>query len=70
MKKLQGQFPAPPQGRTPVGTGSARTRRNVKPINEARIDWLRLTIPQLQAGGFTRLAAQYGVELARLEARR
>lgn len=38
--------------------------------DEARAAFLRLMIPQLWAGGFTRLAAQYGVELARLEAKK
>jgi hypothetical protein len=38
------------------------------PIAEARAAWLRLMIPQLLAGGFDRLAAEYAVELDRLEA--
>lgn len=39
-------------------------------ITEARIAWLDLLIPQLRAGGFDRLAAEYSVERDRLVARR
>lgn len=35
----------------------------------ARASFLRLMIPQLAAGGFSRLAAEYCVELGRLEGR-
>lgn len=37
--------------------------------DEARIVWLNLMIPQLWAGGFNRLAAEYSVERDRLMAR-
>lgn len=39
------------------------------PIAVARAAWLRLMIPQLEAGGFRTVAASYAVELARLEGR-
>lgn len=38
-----------------------------EPIHIARARWLRLMIPQLWALGFARLAAEYQVELDRLE---
>lgn len=37
--------------------------------DEARIAWLDLMIPQLLAGGFDRVAAEYAVERDRLIAR-
>lgn len=40
------------------------------PIEVARAEWLRLMIPQLWESGFDRLAAEYSVELDRLERRR
>lgn len=47
-----------------------RSTATVVPIAEARIAWLNLMIPQLWAGGFDRLAAEYSVERDRLIARR
>lgn len=41
----------------------------IVPIEEARMAWLELMIPQLQEGGFHRLAAEYAIELERLAAR-
>jgi hypothetical protein len=43
--------------------------RTEVPIEVARVRWLRLMISQLWAGGFNRLAAEYQVELDRLEER-